>query len=134
MARRLSVVGPEGVGAFAMAAVDIACWDLAAQAHRVPLYRLLGHEGRPLPVYGTVGLLSLSLDELRQQTSKVLEKGVHSVKVIIGHPDPRQDLERVRTVASLVGATGRLMIDANCAFRTVSEALDRMAVLRELPV
>ena len=134
MARRLSHVGPEGVGAFAMAAVDIACWDLAAQSHKVPLYRLLGHEGRPLPVYGTVGFLSLSLDELRQQTTKILEKGVHGVKVMVGHPDPRQDLERVRAVASLVGATRRLMIDANCAYRTVSEALDRMAVLRDLPI
>jgi L-alanine-DL-glutamate epimerase-like enolase superfamily enzyme len=37
MARRLSFVGPEGVGAFAMAAVDIPCWDLAAQVHKVPL-------------------------------------------------------------------------------------------------
>jgi len=134
MARRLSFTGPEGIGAFAMAAVDIACWDLAAQAHKIPLYRMLGHEAKPLPVYATVGLLSLSLDELRQQTAKILEKGVHGVKVMVGHPDPRQDLERVRAVASLVGATRRLMIDANCAFRTVSEALDRMAVLRELPV
>jgi len=65
-------VGPEGVAAFAMATVDIACWDLAAQAHKVPLYRLLGHEGKPIPVYGTVGFLSLSFDELRQQTAKIL--------------------------------------------------------------
>ena len=134
MARRLSHVGPEGVGAFAMAAVDIACWDLATQAHKVPLYRLLGHEGRPLPVYGTVGFLSLSLDELRQQATKVLEEGVHGVKVMVGHPAARQDLERVGAVASLVGATRRLTIDANCAFPTVSEAIDRMVVLREPPV
>ncbi len=117
-----------------MAAIDIACWDLCARAHGQPLYRLLGHDAHELPVYGTVGLLSLTEDELRQQTEKVLGLGVHGVKLMVGHPDPRIDVARVRAVADVVGPSRRVMIDANCAFRTLPEALERMEVLRELPV
>jgi L-alanine-DL-glutamate epimerase-like enolase superfamily enzyme len=131
---RLRHLGPQGIGTFAMAAVDIACWDLAAQAHGLPLHRLLGHAGRPLPVYATVGMLSLTMDELRRQTEKALDRGVHGIKLMIGHPDPRVDVERIRAVAELVGSARRVMVDCNCAFRTVPEALDRMAALRDLPI
>ncbi len=134
MWNRLRHLGPQGIGTFAMAAVDIACWDLAAQAHGVPLHRLLGHAGRPLPVYATVGFLSLTMDELRAQTEKALERGVHGVKLMVGHPDPRVDVERIQAVAELAGPSRRIMIDCNCAFRTVPQALDRMAALRDLPV
>jgi L-alanine-DL-glutamate epimerase-like enolase superfamily enzyme len=131
---RLRHLGPQGIATFAMAAVDIACWDLAARAHGLPLHRLLGHAGRPLPVYATVGMLSLTMDELRQQTEKALERGVHGVKLMVGHPDPRVDAERVRVVAEMAGPSRRVMIDCNCVYRSVPEALDRMAALRELPV
>src|SRR6266571_631523 len=63
--RSRNFVGHAGIGVIALAPLDTACWDLAAQAAGVPLYRLLGGTRTRMPVYASSGLwLDRSLDEL----------------------------------------------------------------------
>ena len=54
--RSFRLLGNSGIVAMALSAVDVACWDVLAQAADVPLVRLLGGVSRELPAYNSNGL------------------------------------------------------------------------------
>jgi L-alanine-DL-glutamate epimerase-like enolase superfamily enzyme len=57
-------VGRPGIAATAISAVDAALWDLKARLLELPLVLLLGG-GRPsVPVYGSGGFASYTLEQL----------------------------------------------------------------------
>jgi L-alanine-DL-glutamate epimerase-like enolase superfamily enzyme len=121
---RLLFVGRGGLAAFAVAAVDIALWDLRGLRERKPLYALLGAGARDIPAYGSGVDLPKPLDALLKQVEGFLERGFPGVKVKIGRPSAAEDEERVGAVRRLIGDGVDLMIDANMSFG-VDEALDR---------
>src|SRR4051794_41893299 len=57
-------VGQQGLGAMALSAVDIALWDLKARLLGVCLADLLPRFHESVPVYGSGGFTSYSLDRL----------------------------------------------------------------------
>jgi L-alanine-DL-glutamate epimerase-like enolase superfamily enzyme len=124
MWQRLLYVGRGGLASFAIAAVDVALWDLAGTREGKPLYALLGAEAREIPAYGSGVDLPKSLDGLLRQTEGFMERGFPGVKVKTGRPDPAEDEERVEAVRELVGDSVDLMVDANMAW-TTGEALER---------
>jgi L-alanine-DL-glutamate epimerase-like enolase superfamily enzyme len=106
--------GRMGITTMAQAAVDIALWDLKARAVGLPLWRLLGGHKDTVKSYNTDGgWLNLSVQELIQQMGGLLEAGWTGVKMKVGHPDPREDVKRVRAVRQALGNDFDLMIDAN---------------------
>jgi L-alanine-DL-glutamate epimerase-like enolase superfamily enzyme len=123
MWQRLLFVGRGGLAAFAIAAVDIALWDLLGLREQKPLYSLLGAEAREIPAYGSGVDLPKPLDELLRQTEGFMERGFPGVKVKIGRPEG-DDEERVGAVRDLIGDEVDLMVDANMAWDT-EEALER---------
>jgi L-alanine-DL-glutamate epimerase-like enolase superfamily enzyme len=127
---RLLYVGRGGLAAFAIAAADIALWDLRGLREEKPLYRLLGAEARELPAYGSGVDLPKPLDELLRQTEGFMERGFPGVKVKIGREDSREDEERVRAVRELIGPEVDLLVDANMAW-SADEALERGRRLEE---
>src|SRR5436305_6605819 len=58
MRRAIRNEGQVGPAAMAIAAVDVALWDLAARLLGVPLCALLGQVRRRVPVYGSGGFCS----------------------------------------------------------------------------
>ena len=124
MWQRLLYVGRGGVASFAIAAVDIALWDLRGLRERKPLYALLGAQARAIPAYGSGVDLPKSLDELLEQTETFIARGLPGVKVKIGRRDAHEDEQRVREVRKLIGDKVDLMVDANMAWSAV-EALER---------
>jgi L-alanine-DL-glutamate epimerase-like enolase superfamily enzyme len=124
MWQRLLYVGRGGLASFAIAAADIALWDLRGVREEKPLYALLGAEAREIPAYGSGVDLPKPLDELLKQTEGFLERGFPGVKVKVGREDPKADEQRVRAVRELIGDGVDLMIDANMAWDT-QEALER---------
>lgn len=130
MWRRLLYVGRGGLASFAIAAVDIALWDLAGTREGKPLYALLGAEAREIPAYGSGVDLPKPLDGLLRQTEGFMERGFPGVKVKIGRLDPAEDEKRVAAVRELVGDDVDLMVDANMAW-TAGEALERGRRLEE---
>jgi L-alanine-DL-glutamate epimerase-like enolase superfamily enzyme len=124
MWQRLLFVGRGGLTAFAMAAVDVALWDLRGLREERPLYALIGAQARDIPAYGSGVDLPKSLDDLLGQTEGFMERGFPGVKVKVGRPDPAEDEERVRAVRRLIGDDVDLMIDANMSWNT-DEALER---------
>ncbi|MDQ3703781.1 MAG: mandelate racemase/muconate lactonizing enzyme family protein [Chloroflexota bacterium] len=124
MWQRLLYVGRGGLASFAIAAVDIALWDLYGLREQKPLYALFGAESREIPAYGSGVDLPKPLDQLLAQVEGFMQRGLPGVKVKLGRPDPREDEERVGAVRKLIGDGIDLMVDANMTW-TTEQALER---------
>jgi|RhiMetdeSRZDD1v2_1073273.scaffolds.fasta_scaffold00040_63 3,6-anhydro-L-galactonate cycloisomerase len=124
MWQRLLYVGRGGLASFAIAALDIALWDLRGLRERKPLYALLGAAAREIPAYGSGVDLPKTLAELLAQTEGFLARGLPGVKVKVGKPEAREDEARVAAVRKLIGQGIDLMVDANMAW-SAEEALER---------
>jgi L-alanine-DL-glutamate epimerase-like enolase superfamily enzyme len=124
MWQRLLYVGRGGLASFAIAALDIALWDLRGLAERKPLYRLLNASSKEIPAYGSGVDLPKPMDALLKQTESFLARGLPGVKVKVGKPDPKEDEARIAAVRRLIGDKVDLMVDANMAW-SAEEALER---------
>jgi L-alanine-DL-glutamate epimerase-like enolase superfamily enzyme len=109
-------VGRAGVTQMALAAVDIALWDLKAKALGVPLWQLVGGH-KPdgvVKAYNTSGgWLNYEIPELIAQTRAYVDEGWDAVKVKVGRPKPIEDLRRVAAVREALGDEIDMMIDVN---------------------
>src|SRR5205823_6246013 len=54
--RALNFIGHAGLSLMALTPLDTACWDLAARAANLPLFRFLGGDRTRLPTYASSGL------------------------------------------------------------------------------
>src|SRR5580658_5152870 len=93
----LQWVGRAGITQIALAAVDIALWDLRAKAADVPLWQLLGGASKPkLEAYNTdIGWLSIAKAELVTKSLQAIEHdGFRRLKLKVGHANPMVDIER----------------------------------------
>ncbi|HEY2854945.1 MAG TPA: enolase C-terminal domain-like protein [Gemmatimonadaceae bacterium] len=108
-------VGRPGLASAGIAAVDTALWDLKAKLIGVPLYALLGAVRDRVPVYGSGGFTSYSLDELSEQLGGWVESGIRRVKMKVGR-EPSADVERVRAAREAIGSGTELFVDANGAY------------------
>lgn len=112
----LQWVGRSGITHLALAAVDVALWDLKARKADQPLWSLLGGaRTERLEAYNTdIGWLSFSLDQLLAGSAKAVEEnGFSRIKIKVGHDDPNADIARLEAVRKRVGSTVRIAIDAN---------------------
>ncbi|HET7478422.1 MAG TPA: enolase C-terminal domain-like protein [Rubrobacteraceae bacterium] len=107
--------GRPGVGAMAVAAVDIALWDLKARILDLPLADTLPRFHDRAPIYGSGGFTSYSLDRLQEQLGGWASEGIPRVKMKVGR-EPERDPERVRAALEAVGDGVELMVDANGAY------------------
>ena len=110
--RELHDAGP-GLGTMALAAVDIALWDLEAKRLDLPLVELLGRCRESIPAYGSGVNLNLSSAQLEEQVRRWVEAGYGAVKVKVGRPELEEDKERLELVRRLIGPRRGLMVDAN---------------------
>lgn len=107
--------GSQGLSAMAVSAVDVALWDLKAQALGAPLGRLLGQVREDMPVYGSGGFTSYSDARLQEQFVGWAAEGIRRFKMKVGR-DPARDPERVASARSAIGSDGELFVDANSAY------------------
>ncbi|MGO1236280.1 MAG: L-talarate/galactarate dehydratase [Microbacterium gubbeenense] len=107
-------VGRSGVATQALAAIDIALYDLKAKRAGLPLSKLLGSHRDSVRTYNTSGgFLNASLDEVRDRATQSIEEGIGGIKIKVGLPDSAEDLRRVRAVRDHIGDAMPLMVDAN---------------------
>lgn len=102
----------------ALAAVDMALWDIRAKAAGVPVFRLLGGENPEVPMYIAGGYYreGKGLDELVAECRQYREHGYKALKVRVGGMSLAEDVERVRVIREAVGPDVKLMLDANEAY------------------
>src|SRR4030095_8703604 len=79
--RNLHLFGRYGITMFAISALDIALWDLAAKARGVPLHRVIGAPKRPrIPAYAS--LLRIGKPELiANECETALRRGYKAIKL-----------------------------------------------------
>jgi len=107
-------VGRSGAATQALAAVDVALWDLKAKRAGLPLAKLLGAHRDSVRCYNTSGgFLHESVEQVKDNATRTLEAGVGGIKIKVGQPDWREDLRRVAAIRAHLGADVPLMVDAN---------------------
>lgn len=128
---QLHWVGRQGIASLAMAAVDIALWDLKARALELPLYRLLGGFRDKIPAYNTDGgWLNHSKEELVREAVELVEQGFGGIKIKVGKESRAEDVDRIRAVRQAIGDSVKLMVDANMRW-TAAEAIARGKLFEE---
>jgi len=112
--RRTHATAVGTITSLALAAVDIALWDLKGKALDQPLWLLAGGARDRVPLYDTEGgWLQLSVDELVAGARRSIDAGWSGIKIKVGKPNPQEDVERLRAVRAAIGPAARLMVDAN---------------------
>ncbi len=105
-------------------AIEIACWDLMAQAAEVPLYQLLGGGGKceRVPVAGYCffraaaqdGSGAVTLDNFAQHCQHMQQAhGFNVLKLKLGAHHPHAEIPVIKQVRDVVGDQIELRIDPN---------------------
>ncbi|MGZ4181534.1 MAG: enolase C-terminal domain-like protein [Solirubrobacteraceae bacterium] len=115
MTRAVRNLGRPGASAMAISAVDVALWDLKARLLGLPLATLLGAIHEQIPVYGSGGFTSYTIDRLQRQLAGWVQAGIPRVKMKIGSHPP-DDLDRVVAARAAIGDRAALFVDANGAY------------------
>ena len=121
---RYALLGVHNVVLIAMAGIDMAAWDAFAQSLGQPLVRVLGAVPRAIPAYNSKGLGIMEVKALVQEATELVAEGFRAVKLRMGRPDARADLEALRAVKKAIGPDVTLMVDFNQAL-TLAEAMKR---------
>jgi len=105
--------GNAGIHRWAAGSINVAMWDAWAKTLDVPVWRMFGVYRDRVPLYGSGGWLSYSIDELLGEVRDYLKRGFHAVKVKVGSPEIGRDIERLTKVREAVGPDIRVTMDAN---------------------
>ena len=100
----------------AIAAVDVALWDLKARLLGLPLGALLGRVRDSVPVYGSGGFTAYPIERLGEQLAE-LGGARHSARQDEGRGrSPGEDPDRVARAREAIGPDAELFVDANGAY------------------
>jgi mandelate racemase len=125
----LRLLGLRGLVGAALAGIDMALWDLQAQAAGRPLARLLGADVDRVPAYATIR--SRDPRAAAGEAEAAVARGFKAVKLKLGGQSPEADERLVGAVRSGVGADVEIMGDYNQSLG-VAEALARAPQLDAL--
>lgn len=127
--------GEPGPLAQCAAAVDIACWDLAARRAGLPLWRALdASAGAAASAPARVYASGLHPDQALQLARLKRSQGHRAFKMKVGFADPAADARRLAELRAELGADATLMVDANQAWAP-DDAPARIApLLRSRPL
>ena len=111
-------------------AIQQAVWDLFAKQVGLPLWSLLGGQGRPVRAYASG--LDFHLDDAAFQAlfADAASQGFKAFKIKVGHAEPERDLHRLNLLREVVGADATVMVDANEAW-SPKEALRNLETFRQ---
>ena len=108
----------------ALAAVDLALWDLRGRRSGRPVVSLLGARAAPVPVNALIGAEDRA--GAARAAADAAAAGYRCVKVKVGIGD---DAGRLAAVRAAVGPDVAIRVDANGAWRSVREALANLRAL-----
>lgn len=129
--------GPQfasGPGRFALAGIDVACWDAMGKATGQPVCKLLGGQyADRVPVYASGGddwRYVREPDRLVEEARTHLADGFDAFKLRIASDD--RFVDAVTRVQAAVGDDLDLILEGNTRFRTAPEAIRTAERLREV--
>jgi L-alanine-DL-glutamate epimerase-like enolase superfamily enzyme len=119
--------GGHGDRAHAVAAVELALWDLNAKLAGVPAWKLIAEKfavaaRKRMPVYAAGGYYypEDSLGRLRDEMKAYADMGYTSFKMKIGGASLAEDVKRIEAALSVIGDPNALAVDANGRFNTAT--------------
>ena len=112
-------IGPEGIAAFAISAIDMALWDVKGKAMGMPVSKLIGGQlHAKVPAMASVIFDIEDIDATEREFAWMCDQGYDILKGGWGmHPgavfgDNRErDLELVRRLRDVVGRERQLVVD-----------------------
>lgn len=114
----------------ALAAVDIALWDLKGNILNQPVYQLLGGAYRDsIPCYVS-GLPEPDLDARCALAKRWQEKGFTAVKLALGY-GVKEDINNVRAIRETLGEEADIFLDAHWNY-SVAQAAELANALHPL--
>jgi L-alanine-DL-glutamate epimerase-like enolase superfamily enzyme len=131
MYRTCHYCGRGGPVAFALAALDVALWDLKGRRLGAPLWRLLGGFDPKVRVYAGNIDLNFPLEKLLDGGMASVEAGFRAVKMRLGRPTLAEDVRRAAAMRDHLPDDVEMMADANEAWR-VDQAVRAMRALAPL--
>jgi L-alanine-DL-glutamate epimerase-like enolase superfamily enzyme len=121
-----------GVAPCALAALDMALWDLRAKQAGLPLYRLLGLGRRAVPTSLTIGINPPEV--VRERVPLLLARGARALKIKLGSPEgidaDKAMFAAVTEAVAAAGAVVALRVDANGGW-SLADARHMMGWLAE---
>ena len=107
-------VGRSGLSTQAIAAFDVALYDLKARRAGLSLAKLLGSYRDSVACYNSSGgFLHTPLAQLLVNAAASRDRGIGGIKLKVGQPDRALDIRRVEAVRKHLGDDAPLMVDAN---------------------
>lgn len=97
-------------GLYALAAIDIAIWDILGKQQNKPLHQLLNIKEKYVTPYGNGGWLKDTNAEMAQDIEWYLSRGCNHFKMRIGC---ESDLQRIKFIRNTFGDQLILAADAN---------------------
>lgn len=125
--------GQNGLLRWVQGAINIAMWDAWGKYLQQPLWKLWGQHKEKVPLYGSGGWISYSIDELLEEVTNYVSRGFKAVKIKVGSPDYRTDIERLKKVREAVGDKINIMMDANQGMK-LPEAIQLARAANELNI
>lgn len=111
MERRFRLLGLHGLLGMLVSTLDMAYWDALGKAAGQPVVQLLGGDAVPVRAYDSYGMVDPVTDAPALRRS--LQQGFRAIKIKLGFPDPKRDVEVTRAVRELIGPDIALMVDFN---------------------
>src|SRR5258707_483578 len=119
--------GPGGMFTLALAAIDIALWDIRGKALGQPVWMLLGGARQRIAAYASGALRrGLTLDQVVDGAARLKGLGFRQMKTQLALPgdtSPAIEVERMRRVREAIGPDIDLMCDINQRWRP-EQAID----------
>ena len=133
--RATVAIGRTGLVVRAIGLVDIALWDIAAQAAGVPLWRHLGGTDPVAPVLMVAAypLADRSPESLAEDVVRYATAGFTLLKVA-RDPDRARMRLLLETAAAGLPTTARLVVDAGYGWRSSAEALAELPDWGDTPL
>lgn len=123
---RFRLLGDDGLVAIALAALDMALWDIRAKAVELPLARLLGGSIKSVPAYLSVGMGGK--EDAESQARRALDLGFKALKIKIGYASVDEDIDVLAAALKVLDGRAVLMADYNQSL-SLPEALLRCRAL-----
>ena len=98
MQTHVHYVARGGIASFAISAIDIALWDIRGKRAVLPLWRMAGGANSQCRAYRGGIDLNFPLPKLLESIKGYLAEGYNGVKIKIGQPELKDDVERIAAI------------------------------------
>jgi L-alanine-DL-glutamate epimerase-like enolase superfamily enzyme len=102
----------------AIGGIDMALWDIEGKAAKLPIFRLIGAENKPVFTYATGGYYTKGekITACADELAGFVANGFKAVKLKVGGATMAEEIQRVQATRAAIGPDIALKLDMNAAY------------------